>query len=150
MSDTTRALIDQLDEIVQGLGFRVVELNTSVVKGRTHCHLVIYRSEGVGIDDCATVHRTVLPRLELLWDDRDVALQVASPGIERTMKDMRELGIFVDRGVRILRKHADDWITGIIRGADADRVEVETEHGVQEIAIAEIQKAKLDYSQEVR
>jgi ribosome maturation factor RimP len=103
----------------------------------------------VSIDDCAEVHRTVLPRLELLLDDRDVALQVASPGIERTMKDPRELEVFAGRGVKILKRDSEDWVAGIVRSADAQRVELKTADGVHEIALSDIRKAKLDYTQEV-
>ena len=150
MSDTTGALIGQIDEIVQGLGYQVVEFHSSVVKGRTHCNLVVYRPEGIGIDDCAVVHRTVLPRLELILDDRDVALQVASPGIDRTMKDMRELTVFTGRGVRVLTRRSDAWIAGVIQSAGPESTEIRTAHGVQTIPLADIQKAKLDYTQEVR
>ena len=149
MSDAARTPADEVDEIVQALGFRTVEFHTSVVKGRTQCNLVIYRPEGVGIDDCASVHKTVLPRLELLLDDRDVALQVASPGIERTLKNMMELQVFTGRGVRILKKDSEDWIAGVIQAADSARVELKTPDGTHEIPVAQIRKARLDHTQEV-
>mgnify|MGYP006300810253 FL=1 len=150
MSDTTGALHEQLEEIVQGVGFRIVELSTSVVKGRTHVNLVIYRPEGVSIDDVAEVHKTVLPRIELLLDDRDVALQVASPGIDRTFKDNVEFAVFAGKGARVLSQERGDWVAGII-GEVSDRdVELETPEGVVKIAFSDVQKAKLDYTQEVR
>ncbi|MFW5689108.1 MAG: hypothetical protein ACOC1U_05975 [Spirochaetota bacterium] len=150
MSETAGALREQIEEVVQGVGFSIVELHSSVVKGRTHVNLVVYRPEGVGIDDCAEVHRTVRPRLELLLDDRDVALQVASPGIDRTLKENREFAVFTGRGVKVLPRDADTWIAGIIRDAGEREVEIETAEGPRRIAYAEIQKAKLDYTQEVR
>lgn len=150
MSDTTGALYEQLEEIVQGVGFRIVELNVSVVKGRTHANLVIYRPEGVSIDDVAEVHKTVLPRIELLLDDRDVALQVASPGIDRTFKDNVEFAVFAGKGVRILSQERGDWIGGVIREATDRDVEIETPEGVVRIAFSDVQKARLDYTQEVR
>lgn len=150
MSDTTGALRDQLEEIVQGVGFRIVELSVSVVKGRTHVHLVIYRPEGVSIDDVAEVHKTVLPRIELLLDDRDVALQVASPGIDRTFKDNVEFAVFAGKGVRVLSHDRGDWIAGVIAAASDRDVDIETPEGVVKIAFSDVQKAKLDYTQEVR
>ena len=150
MSNATDALREQLEEIVQGVGFSIVELHSSVVKGRTHVHLVVYRPEGVSIDDCAEVHKTVRPRIELLLDDRDVALQVASPGIDRTIKDNSEYAVFVGRGVRLLKKGAESWLGGVIRAGSDREVEIETAEGIETIPYAEIQKAKLDYTQEVR
>ena len=144
------ALSDQTTPIVEGLGFRIVELNMTVVKGRTHVTLVIYSPDGVGIDDCATVHRTVLPRLELLLDDRDIALQVASPGIDRVLKSWSEFEVFSGRGVRVLRQGADDWLCGTVLRAHATEVEIASATGVVAVPHADIQKAKLDYTQEVR
>jgi ribosome maturation factor RimP len=150
VSDTTNALRDQIEEIVQGVGFRIVEFHSSVVKGRTHVSLVIYRPEGVSIDDVATVHKTVRPRIELLLDDRDVDMQVASPGIDRTFKDTTEFAVFAGRGVRILSRDLDDWIGGVIGTVTDREVEIETPGGVRRIAFSDVQKAKLDHTQEVR
>lgn len=144
------ALREQLEEIVSGAGFSIVELHQSVVKGRTHMSLVIYRPEGVNIDDVAEVHKTVLPRIELLLDDRDVALQVASPGIDRTFKDNIEFAVFAGRGVRVLSQERGDWVGGVIRSATDREVELETPKGVERIAFSDVQKAKLDHTQEVR
>jgi ribosome maturation factor RimP len=150
VSDASSALRDEIDEIVRGAGFSIVELHTSVVKGRTHVHLVVYRPEGVGIDDIAEVHKTVRPRLELLLDDRDVALQVASPGIDRTIKDNSEFAVFLGRGVKVLERETGSWLGGILRSVDERGIEIETAEETRRIDYAEIQKAKLDYTQEVR
>ena len=150
MADTTGALREQLEDVVQGAGFSIVELHWSVVKGRTHVNLVVYRPEGVGVDDCAEVHRIVRPRIELLLDDRDVALQVASPGIDRIIKENSEFAVFEGRGVKVLPHTSDTWIAGIIREAGDQEVMIETADGPERIEYAEIQKAKLDYTQEVR
>jgi ribosome maturation factor RimP len=146
---THESLAEAITPIVEGLGFRVVEFSAQNVKGRNHAMLVIYSPQGVGIDDCATVHKTVLPRLELLMDDRDVALQVASPGIDRVLKDWREFGVFIGRGIRILPNDRDEWIAGIVANVTEDTVEVTTGDEPVEVPFAAIRKAKLDYSQEV-
>ena len=91
-------LRENVSPVVKAMGFSIVELESSVVSGRTHVHLVIYRPSGVSIDDCAEVHRTVQPRLETLMDDRDIALQVASPGVDRAIKSNIEYSVFVGRG----------------------------------------------------
>jgi ribosome maturation factor RimP len=143
-------LRQQTAPIVEGLGFRIVEMSMARVTGRTQVSLVIYAESGVGIDDCATVHRTVRPRLEMLMNDRDIALQVMSPGIDRVLKSWSEFEVFVGRGVRILRHGNDEWIRGVIRSATDTEVEVETAEGIVPVRHTDIQKARLDYSQEVR
>ncbi len=148
MADITTALQEDLGPIVEGAGYRVVELHAGVIKGRTHVNIVVYRPEGVGIDDCAEIHRTLLPRVELLLDDRDVALQVASPGITRTFKDMSEFAVFTGRGVQVLLRD-DDWIAGRIASVTDTTVELSTGEGPRTIAFDDIQKARLDHTQEV-
>ena len=143
-------LQQQATPIVEGLGFRVVELSIGVANGRTQVALVIYRQNGVGIDDCAQVHRTLLPRLELLMSNRDVALQVMSPGIDRVFKDWTEFGVFVGRGVTVLLRDDEAWISGVISRATDSEVELTGADGARVVPYSDIQKARLDYSQEVR
>jgi ribosome maturation factor RimP len=145
-----QSLREQVSDVVSGLGYSVVDVNQSVVKGRTHVHLVIYRREGVNVDDCAEIHKTVAPRLELLLDDRDVALQVASPGIDRTFKSNREFAVFVNRGVKVLLKSSMEWTSGIVASSDETSVTLESDGTSAHIPFSDIQKAKLDYTQEVR
>ena len=148
--DREAGLAEDVKTILVELGFHIVELHVGSVKGRMHVHLVIYRPEGVTIDDCAEVHKAIRPRAELLLNDRDVALQVASPGIDRTFKELSEFVVFQNRGVRILLHGADDWIGGVVEAADDRAVSLRTGKDCRSIAYADIQKARLDHSQEVR
>ncbi len=148
MADITTALQEDLGPIVEGAGYRLVELHAGVVKGRTHVNVVVYRPDGVGIDDCAQIHRTLLPRIELLLDDRDVALQVSSPGIARTLKQMSEFAVFRGRGVQVLLRD-EGWIGGRVASATGTSVELTTDEGARTIAFVDIQKARLDHTQEV-
>jgi len=150
ISDREPELETDVTTIVEELGFRVVEIHSATVKGRRHLDLVIYRPEGVSIDDCAEVHRVVRPRAELVLDNRDVAVQVASPGIDRTFKSNREFSVFVGRGVKVLLRGSNDWIGGVVDSADDRDVMLRSGDQRQSIAFADIQKARLDYSQEVR
>jgi ribosome maturation factor RimP len=142
------ALAQDLEAIIAGLGFSLLEASTSTVHGRTHVHVVIYRAEGVRMDDCVEVHKTIMPRLEVMLDDRDVALQVASPGIDRVMKDPSELRVFVNKGVQILRAD-NEWVAGVVSAADNDAVTIRKGTEETTVPLSEIRKAKLDYTQEV-
>jgi ribosome maturation factor RimP len=149
-SDSQIELRTDIAALVLELGFQIVEFHSTTVKGRLHLDVVIYRPEGVLIDDCAAVHRIILPRAELILDDRDVAVQVASPGLDRTLKDNREFAVFTNRGVTVLLRGADDWIGGIIESASDRDVTLRSGQQRQSIAFTDIQKARLDYSQEVK
>ena len=147
---TDEDLIAELSPVVEGLGYLIVEAKHARMRGTTHVTLVIYRSDGVTVDGCADVSRTVLPRLSILFDTQDVALEVGSPGIDRKIKHNREYGIFIGRGVQVLLRDTADWFGGVIRSADDSIVEIEGAAGPRAVAYDQIQKAKLDEAQEVR
>ena len=88
--------------------------------------------------------------MEVLLNDRDIAMQVASPGIDRAIKNDIEYSVFVGRGVRVLCASTGDWTAGIIQSATEAGVVIASDDTTHSIPFADIQKAKLDYSQEVR
>ena len=146
---SSSAIAQDLEPVISGLGFSLLEASTSTVHGRTHVHVVIYRPEGIGMDDCVEVHKTIMPRLEVTLDDRDVALQVASPGIDRIMKDPTELRVFVGKGVQVLRMSTSDWLAGLVVSADDTDVVIRKDGVETTVPLSDIRKAKLDYAEEV-
>lgn len=135
---------------MEALGFDVLEVDQGVVSGRRHVHLVVHRSSGVSIDDCAEIHKTLRPRLEVLLNERDIALQVASPGMDRAIKSDIEYSIFVGRGIRVLRRSDEEWTAGIVESTTEAEVVIASGETIHHIPFEDIQKANLDYSQEVR
>jgi ribosome maturation factor RimP len=102
------------------------------------------------VDDCAAVHQAVQPRIEVLQDNRDVYLEVSSPGLDRKFRTNREFAVFTGRGARLLRADNDQWVAGIIVDAGEDSVTLENDTGRETVAMELIRKARLDESQEVR
>jgi ribosome maturation factor RimP len=137
------------EPLVNGMGYALVELAVGRRKGSTTVHVVIYRREGVGIDQCADVSRLLLPRLETMDGLPDVALEVSSPGIERVLKSPAELGIFTGRGVRILAGGETEWRAGIIERVEAGTVWLRARGRTEGFALEGIRKARLDHSVEV-
>jgi ribosome maturation factor RimP len=140
---------DVVEPLISGLGYSLVDLTIGRLSGSTRVNVVIYRKEGVGVDECAEVSSMLFPRLETIEDLADPSLEVSSPGIDRAMKGPSEYAIFRGRGVRILAGEATEWESGII-----DRVEEGTlwlRRGKEKrgFAISEIRKARLDHSVEV-
>jgi len=107
------------------------------------------RGGGVGIDDCAEVSRLLLPRLQTVEGLQDVSLEVSSPGIERTIRSPAEYAIFLGRGVRILSGTETEWFGGIIDRVEAGALWLRKGKEKRGFALAEIRKARLDYSVEV-
>ena len=141
-------LYEELEPVIRGMGYSVVELSRQATKGRLQIRVVIYHYNGIGLSDCELVHKTVLPRIELLEESEDIYLEVTSPGVTRKIKNGTEFAVFIDRPARILLHEADDWLHGVILGANQDEVQLQTEQGEIAITLSDIKKAKLAFSQE--
>jgi ribosome maturation factor RimP len=135
--------------IIEKSGFQVVEIKGTERREGIHIMAVIYKPDGVTIDDCAEIHRLIKPRIELIMDRSDVRLEVASPGISRTIRNSREYSIFTGKGLKILKKGSKKWISGVIDTADDNIVMLNKGTEKMSVTIKDIQKAKLDYTQEV-
>ncbi len=141
-------LFADLEPVIRGMGYSVVELSRQPTKNRVQVRVVIYHYKGIGLSDCELVHKTILPRIELLEESEDIYLEVTSPGVTRKIKNGTEFTVFIDRPVRILLYDADDWINGTILGADKNEVQLLTDKGEIAISLSDIKKAKLAFSQE--
>jgi len=140
---------DAIEPLLSGMGFSLVDLSIGRLSGSTRVSIVIYRREGVGVDECAEVSSLLFPRLEATEGLPDVSLEVSSPGIERVLRSPAEYQIFVGRGVRILAGTESEWIRGIIDRVDAGTVWLRSGGSTRGFALSGIRKARLDYSVEV-
>ena len=147
MAYTPERLFEELEPLIKGLELILVDCTYGNIKGTHHVGLIIYSDQGVGTDECAKVFRLIQPRLEILFDSRDIHLEVGSPGIDRKIKHPREFNIFIGKQVKIYIQDKD-WIHGTIIAADDQAVEMRIEHEVQRIPLSAIGKAQLEFSWE--
>ena len=143
-----RFLHQSLDEVVRGMGMFLIKL--SVFHGKmsrnsrsVSVKAVVYRDGITGIDDCSRVHRAILPRLELAFPGQDINLEVSSPGIDRIIKDGRELAFYIGRGVRCYRTDISDWTEGILLAVDEQKIILRGQEGETELPYEIIGKAQL-------
>lgn len=139
---------DEVTPLVEGLGYTVLEIASARRKGTLHLQVILYRPEGVGLEDCAEVHKTLMPRLEVVTDSRDIHLEVSSPGLSRTIKSGEEFAHFLQKGVRLLDDTEGEWVGGIIEASDDDSVTIRSGSERRTFTFGGIRKAKLDESQE--
>ena len=139
----SKELYQELFPLVQSLGYTIVDVQDSVIKRERHVHVVIRNPHGnTSLDDCSAVSRLVQPRLTVLFDTRDIHLEVSSPGLRRSFKDIFEFEVFQGEHIRILI--GDQWIIGVLQGFDGKEVTLETEAGkTAAYAVETIKKAKL-------
>ncbi|MDR0487027.1 MAG: ribosome assembly cofactor RimP [Treponema sp.] len=145
----TAHLREQLEAVLDGLGFQLIELAVSRHRGSVQIRTVIYNGSSLGVDDCSRAHRAITPRLELAFSGQDVYLEVSSPGIDRLIKDGAEFARYRGNGVRCYCTDISDWIAGILESADEEGIVLQTKEGEMRLRFDIIAKAKLDASQEV-
>jgi ribosome maturation factor RimP len=167
--EITAAIIRELQPVVNGLGFALVELSVFRRKTDAQVKLVITKPpgdnkdcsagisidsrrfiknqawfiSGVGTEELSKVHRSVLPRLELALSGKDLYVEVSSPGTGRIIKEGAEFCHFIGRDVKCWLKNSDDWKQGVLLAADEAKISLEMAEGVQEIKYETIAKAKL-------
>ncbi|TFG85149.1 MAG: hypothetical protein E4H20_01095 [Spirochaetales bacterium] len=145
----SKELFNDISDLLEGIGLRLVELVASGHKRSVSVRSVVYRPGGTGIEECARAHKLMQPRLAELLGEEDFHLEVASPGIDRTFRDAREYGIFVDRGVLLVLEDGDQ-VGGVIASYDGATVALDRSGERIAIPVGTIRKGKLDFSQEGR
>ena len=135
--------------LVVWLCFKLVDLKIIPAKTITKISAMIASpnpQESIGVNDCAKVHRALLPRLEALLGTEDTTMELTSPGIEHNIKNAAEFSIFIGRNVRVWDKTVTDWVGGTIKSSDEKSVTLEKEEGeTLTILFENIAKSKYTY-----
>ena len=142
------SIIEEVEPIIDGMGFKLVEVKLGLSHKLSHISIVIYSKDGVGVNDCSGVSKNILPRLELIEELDNISLEVSSPGLGRQIKTKEEYNIFIGKGIKLLLIDSLDWIFGIISEVRGNIIILSTKKGIIEIEMKNIKKAKLDYKQE--
>jgi len=137
-------MLDDLADLVGGLGFVLVELKSARRRGAVHVLVVIHRESGVDVKACTDVYRAVYPRLEALHPGSEVKLEVSSPGIDRNFKSPREFVVFRGLAVKVLLEGDTEWRKGVIVSTSGDSVDINTGDTIETYNFSSIRKAKLD------
>jgi len=148
------ALFMEYAPLLDQMGIILVDINR-VDRGRdvNVTVIIMAKEEDVNVDHCAKVYRLVYPRMELTLGERDLQLEVSTPGLQRTLKDYYEFTLFKGKRVRIYDTEKQAWVSGIIEGCSDAKVHltdvfIEDEKDMiqaMDVEFALIQKAKLDY-----
>ncbi len=131
--------------LVESLGYVLVELRIVPQKTQYKVLAVISNKEaGIGIADCAKVHRLIEPRLEALLNSKDLYMEVTSPGMERTIKNAAEFALFVGRMIRVWDTEVTEWVHGKLLCCDDKSLTLEKEDSSSlTVPYERIAKAKL-------
>jgi len=139
-------LKDAALNIVEKSGFFLVDFNLQRLSGKKlKAGVIIYKRDGISLDDCSAIHKVLFPRLEMLASDFDFYMEVASPGITRTFKNPEEYNVFIGNNIKVLKIGNDDYIKGELIKSENGIITLKNNNDMFEIKIDDIQKGKLDY-----
>jgi len=152
MDSLVKLLIDELEKITEPQGIDVVELKAYRGKGGLNIEAVIYKENGVTIDDCERITRLFNARLQVFepLEEENYFLQISSPGLTRELKTPREFEIFKGRKIKAVVEDLERSmkgsrvILGILKGLDGEAVTFEVDGKDIVFPIEKIRKIKLN------
>lgn len=136
-------LVQDIEEIIAGMGMSLVSLHQQVVSGRLQVSVVVHRPGGVSLEDCTTVHRTIHPRISVLTGRRDINMEVSSPGIGRKLRNPEEYKPFIGSMIKVLPRDGD-WFSARLVSCDGTEVELEQNGSNSRMSFNEITVSRLD------
>lgn len=131
-----------IEPTVDGLGYELVALERV---GRGLLRLYIDKPGGVDLEDCARVSHqlTRLLTVENVAYDR---LEVSSPGLDRPLVKAADFVRFAGERAQLrLRMPLDGRrrFVGVLLGIEHGRVRLQSDAGVMELALTDIESARL-------
>ncbi|MFA6216610.1 MAG: hypothetical protein WDL87_03045 [Candidatus Omnitrophota bacterium] len=142
-----RELESLLRDYLQAQAIDLVELLYRYEGGKLVLRILADRPYGgIKLDECARLNYSIGNLLE----EKDIikeryVLEVASPGVDRPMKAVKDFLRCIDREARFfLNEPVGEKIeiAGIIKQANQDFVLIESERGTLEIPLSKINRAK--------
>jgi ribosome maturation factor RimP len=130
----------QVASEVAAMGFDLIEVSFS----QGLLRLTIDTPTGVTLEDCVAVTR----RIGLTLDTVDYIpgryrLEVSSPGLTRKLSSCKDYEHFAGRRVKINLKQGK--VGGVLHGIQGEYVRLEVDGVMQDILMADIVKANLDF-----
>lgn len=126
------------------MGYELVDVQSS--NGGRLLRLFIDRPGGVTLDDCAAISRHLTRVLAVEGVDYE-RLEVSSPGLDRPLRKAADFARFAGRKAEVRMRTPDATgrrkFVGVLRGAGAGQVSLETEGHLVSLALDDVDKARL-------
>jgi ribosome maturation factor RimP len=133
-----------VEPAVTGLGFELVDVQSS--NGGRMLRLFIDKPGGITVDDCAVVSRHLTRVLAVEGIDYE-RLEVSSPGLDRPLRKGTDFVRFAGRKAEVRMRTPDASgrrrFVGVLRGADAGRVQMELEGQTVALELDNVERARL-------
>ena len=116
---SSNELFQSVSQCIKSLGLDTVEVTQSRDKGCTNMRVVLSKREGeINTDDLDKAYNVIYPMYQVLSQDRDLNLEVSSPGIQRVIKDVYEFEVFKGKNVRVYSTEYSSYVVGRIEESD--------------------------------
>ena len=129
---------------VAGMGYELVDAQAS--NGGRLLRIFIDKPGGITLDDCAAVSRQLTRVLEGEGVEFE-RLEVSSPGLDRPLRKAGDFIRFAGQKAEVRMRTPDATgrrkFVGVLRGAEAGKVNVELDGQVVALALDDIDRAKL-------
>jgi len=126
------------------MGYELVDVQAS--NGGRLLRLFIDKPGGVTLDDCAQISRHLTRVLAVEGIDYD-RLEVSSPGLDRPLRKEADFARFAGSRAEVRMRTPDASgrrkFAGVLRGAGGGRVSLELEGQTVELALDDVDRAKL-------
>jgi ribosome maturation factor RimP len=133
-----------VEPAVRGMGYELVDVQAS--NGGRLLRLFIDKPGGVTLDDCAQISRHLTRVLAVEGIDYD-RLEVSSPGLDRPLRKEADFARFAGSRAEVRMRTPDASgrrkFAGVLRGAGGGRVSLELEGQTVELALEDVDRAKL-------
>jgi len=138
------SLENVVQPVVTGMGYELVDVQAS--NGGRLLRLFIDKPGGVGLEDCAAVSRQLSRVFEVEGIDYE-RLEVSSPGLDRPLRKGADFARFAGHKAEVRMRTPDATgrrrFVGVLRGADASRVEMELDGQLVALELDGIERARL-------
>ncbi len=146
------SLFREVESLVGSIDLRLVELRHIGKGEKERLEVTLYKpSEPISSKDLENAYRILYPRYEVIFDNRDLTLEVMSPGVGRNIKRIDELETFTGSRASFYLKSKSAYISGTISKVERESLlllDAEDEKGNKidssiSIMLSDIAKAKL-------
>jgi len=138
------SLENVVQPVVTGMGYELVDVQAS--NGGRLLRLFIDKPGGVGLEDCAAVSRQLSRVFEVEGIDYE-RLEVSSPGLDRPLRKAGDFARFAGRKAEVRMRTPDATgrrrFVGVLRGAEAGRVQMELEGHTVALELDDVERARL-------
>lgn len=133
---------EKAEPFIKDLGADILYWKESGSRNGVNIELTLFHPDGVSFSLIEKVHNLLLPRLEALLGSY-VSLDISSPGVNRTLKSLREFPFFEGKEILVYSQEGDSPIQGILEKVQDDQIIIACPKAKVAVPLSSVTQAKL-------